>query len=138
MLLFAPRKEMEVQSFLLKFVNNHCPHLKGLADGPRVESRVNLPLVTMVIPVERKRAAVDRAFGAITKEFTTTGLSIILDHPRPLERVILGFRFEREMKYMLAEAKHLNPMGAGFYQLGLQCLSVVSPKQYPGIETVCY
>lgn len=40
--LFSKKKDLAVQSFVLKLVNNHCPGLKAHLDGPRNDSRVNL------------------------------------------------------------------------------------------------
>ena len=41
-----------------------------------------------------------------------------------------------EMAFVRAEAKHLNPMGGGFFQLGFRLLEVVSAGDYPGLESV--
>jgi hypothetical protein len=137
-LLFAPKKEHEVQSFMLKLVNNNCPELRNLAEGPRLENRVNLTLVALVIPVAKKRPAVERLFAAVTKEFTTTGVALVLHEPRAVEEVILGFHFEGAMKFIRAQAKHLNPMGAGFYQLGLKLTEMIHTSDCPALASVSF
>ncbi len=133
--IFSKNRIHEVQSFVLKLVNNHCPELRDLRDGPRLEGRADLVLVVVVVPLEKKRLVKQQAFTAVTKEFSTSGLSIVLREPKGLEQIVLGFRWEGEMKYLRAEAKHLNPMGGGFYQLGCQMIEVVRPADYPGLET---
>ncbi|MGQ9573697.1 MAG: hypothetical protein ACUVUC_00125 [Thermoguttaceae bacterium] len=138
MRLFAPNKELEVQTFTLKLINNNCPELKGLMEGPRAESRVNLTVVVLVVPLHQDRLLADRAFAAVTKEFTTLGVSLVLSQPRALEEVILGFRGEGGMRYVRARARHLHPMGAGFYQLGLQLKEMVHPADYPGLESIVF
>lgn len=137
-LLFSPRKEHEVQSFLLKLVNNNCPELRALAEGPRLETRINLTLVVLVIPFKKQRPVIEEMFAAVTKEFSTTGVSLVLSEPRGVDEVILGFRFEGGMKFVRAEAKHLNPMGAGFYQLGLKLVEMVHTADYPVLASVSY
>ncbi|MBN2477410.1 MAG: hypothetical protein JXB62_22585 [Pirellulales bacterium] len=132
--LFTPKREFGVQSFILKVVNNACPGLEALIEGPRSEGRVQLVLVVMVIPVENRQLCVDEAFTAITKEFSTKGLAIVLNQPVGLEEVILGFRSESGMTFVRAKAKHLNPMGGGFFQLGLQMTEIVSPGDYPQLQ----
>ena len=62
----------------------------------------------------------------MTKDFSNTGVAIVLEQPLGLEQAILGFRLDGEMTFVRAEAKHLNPMGGGFFQLGFQLLEVVS------------
>ena len=55
--LFFKNREHEVQSFILKFVNNNCPELKAMDEGPRLEARANLTAVVLVIPLEAVRDA---------------------------------------------------------------------------------
>jgi len=134
--LFAKNQEHGVQSLMLNLVNNNCPELKGLAEGPRLERRVNLTLVVLVIPVERGKALVDEGFTAVTKEFTSRGVSLVLSECRAADQVIVGFRWERSMRFVLAQARHLNPMGGGFWQLGLRLKEVLDPADYPELEGV--
>lgn len=136
MALFAKNKEHGVQSLMLNLVNNNCPELKGLAEGPRLERRVNLTVVVLVIPVEKGKALVDQRFAAVTKEFTSRGVSLVLHECRAADEVIVGFRWERSMRFVLAQARHLNPMGGGFWQLGLRLKEVVQPDDYPELDGV--
>jgi hypothetical protein len=134
--LFAKNKEHDVQSLMLNLVNNNCPGLTGLADGPRLERRVNLTMVVIVIPLEEGKALIDDRFTAVTKEFTSRGVSLVLSQCRAADQVILGFPWERSMKFVLAQARHLNPMGGGFWQLGFRLKEIASPEDYPGLEEV--
>jgi hypothetical protein len=134
--LFSKNKEHEVQSLMLNLVNNNCPGLKGLADGPRLERRVNLTVVVLVIPVEKGKVLIEERFTAVTKEFTSRGVSLVLHECRAADNVILGFRWERSMKFVLAQARHLNPMGGGFWQLGLRLKEIVYPDDYPELENL--
>ena len=134
--LFSRNKTLEVQSFMLKFLNNNCAELESLVEGPRLDRRVNLSVVVLIIPVERGQPLVDQQFAAVTKCFSSAGVSVVLNEPTGLEDVIVGFRWECEMKFVLAKAKHLSPMGAGFYQLGLQLTRVVRPDEYTALDAV--
>ncbi len=137
MSLFLKKKDLRVQSLILKLVNNNCPELKALLEGPRVDSRVNLVLVALVVPIEDKRLQVHRAFAAVTKEFSGSGVGIVLDQPPGFDEAVLGFRFDGEMVYMRGRARHFHPLGGGFHQLGLQLVEVVSPSDYPQLRTMC-
>ena len=81
MSLFSKRKDLPVRSFILKLVNNNCPGLTAKLEGPRIDSRVNLVVVVTIIPVEGGRAKSSRAFTAVTKEFSNTGVAVVLDQP---------------------------------------------------------
>lgn len=134
--LFTKKNVSRVKSFVIKVVNNDCPELKAMIEGPRLDSRVNMTVVVMVIPLEDKALQVGQALMAVTKEFSSTGVAVVLDHPRGMDEAVLGFRFEGEMTYIRAKAKHLNPIGGGFYLLGFDLEEVVSPGDYPKLKSL--
>jgi hypothetical protein len=130
-MFFSRNKKLAVSNFVVKLLNNNCPDLRGLQDGPRTDSRVNLTLVVLIIPLEKNDLQPAKAFHATTKDFSATSVSVMLDSPRELKDAIVAFRFEGNMYYTRATAKHLTPLGGGYYQLGLQMEEMVEPKNYP-------
>jgi hypothetical protein len=136
MQLFSRRKSREVQSFVLKLLNTNCPKLAARQEEARLDRRVNLVVVVTIIPFDGGCPQVRQGFTAMTREFSNTGVGVVLDHPRYIEHAILGFRFEGEMTFLRAEAKHLQPMGGGFYHLGFHLLEVVSLSEYPQLESL--
>ena len=134
--LFCRRDAMDVQSFMLKVVNNNCEDIEAMAEGPRLENRVRLSVVALVVPLKGNRPIIERTFAVVTKEFSTVGVSLITNHPRALDEVILGFRWEGDMQFVRGKAKHLNPMGAGFYQMGVQLKEMAHPTDYPGLDSL--
>lgn len=119
-------------------VNNNCPELDAMIEGPRLDRRVNLTVVVMIIPVERGKPVVDEAFAAVTKEFSTSGLAIVFDRPVGLDEVIVGFRCEADMVFISGKAKHLNPIGGGFYQLGFHLTETLNIGDWPELESVSF
>jgi hypothetical protein len=138
MSLFTKKKEPAVQSLVLKIVNNNCPELRAMIEGPRNDSRVNLLLVVMVIPLEKNHLAINKVFMAVTKEFSTTGVAVVVDTPRAIDKAVLGFRFEGEMHFVLAEAKHHSPLGGGFFQLGFKMSKIVLCDDYPELRKMSF
>jgi len=136
--LFCKKKSTGVQSFMLSLVNNNCPDLQFNPDESRVENRVRLSLVTLVVPVEAGQLRFEEQFRAVTREISTTGLSIILDVPRGLDEMILAFRRQESMSYVRGRSKHLTPMGAGFFRLGIELAEMVHPSDYPGLANVVF
>jgi hypothetical protein len=132
--LQSRNKTLGVQSFILKLINNNCPELKALIEGPRGEKRVNLSLVVLVVPLEDGKLQVDNAFYAVTRDMSSNGVGIILSQQQALDKVILGFRIQNEMTFVHATAKHLNPMGNGFYLLGLEMTEIAPSSKYPGLR----
>lgn len=134
MWLFSRKKDAGVQGFILKLLNSHCSEVDALQEGPRLEGRMNLTVVVLVVPLEKGKIRADRAFSALTKEFATGGMSLLFGEPRAVDDILVGFWCEGEMKYIGGKAKHLSPIGGGFYQLGVKLLQMVHPSDYPGLE----
>jgi hypothetical protein len=133
---FIKNQDARVKRFILKLVNNNCLGMQASLDDQRQDNRVNLTMVVMVIPIENERLHIAEGFTAVTKEFSNAGVAVVLDRTETLNEALLGFRFEGEMTFIRAEAKHLNPMGGGFYQLGFQLMEVVPVADYPGLEVL--
>jgi len=136
-LLFGQtRQRQEVQRFILKIINNHCWQVESLLEGPRGEQRVRINLVVLIVPLEKDGPVLEEAFGAVTKEFSSTGVSLIVGGGRVPERMLLVFRWEGVLQFVEAESRHLSPMGAGFYQLGVRLIRMVNAGEHPGLEVL--
>jgi hypothetical protein len=136
MVLFPRGKDTKVRGLILRLVNTNCPGLASQIEDARSDNRVSLVVVVAVVPLEGDRIMADKAFSAVTKDFSNTGVSVVLEQPLGFDQVILGFRMDEDMTYVRAEAKHLNPMGGGFFQLGCRLLEVVAAGDYPGLASL--
>jgi hypothetical protein len=134
--LLSRDKERAVERLILKIINNHCSEVGALFEGPRLDSRVSLVVVVLVVPLEQGKPALPQAFAAVTKEFSASGVSLVLPEPLGLDKVVLGFRWENEMKWMRATARHLSPLGAGFYQVGFRLTEIVCVGDCPELRSL--
>ena len=75
MVLFSRKKELEVQTFVTGLINANCPELKALLEGKRIDRRVNLTLVALVVPLEDNVPQISEAFTATTKDFSANELT---------------------------------------------------------------
>ena len=137
MSFFKCRKhEIEAQRWILKVVNKHCPEMAEAQEGPRLEGRVNLTIPVWLVPVEGRMPQVGRAFAAVTKEFSPSGLAIVVNRPFAAETVWVGFQWQDEKRFLTATVRHVNAMGAGFSQVGVRVTEVVCNADYPELEAL--
>ena len=132
--LFSRNRQREVQSFVLNLLNNHCPNLHLADEELRLESRVNLTLVVLVVPVKDGKVQIDQTLVTVSKDFSNTGVSLVLSEPHALDEVVLGFQRRGSVTFIRAKAKHLSPMGAGFFKLGLKLHEVLASDEYPELS----
>ncbi|MGO9111068.1 MAG: hypothetical protein ACLP9L_17740 [Thermoguttaceae bacterium] len=140
MQLFARKnkKESAVRAFIVSLLNQNCHAIQEQLDGPRLEGRVNLTKVVMVIPVEEKEPLIHRAFTAITKEFSSSGVAVVIDHPYGLDEALLGFRWRGSITWIRAKAKHLDPMGGNFFQLGFRMTERLDLGDHPELADIVF
>jgi hypothetical protein len=136
MSLFNRNKQSAVQSFLVSLLDDNCRALRDRLDGPRVEGRVNLTIVLMVVPLERGKPVLRRAFCATTKEFSTSGVALVLDRPQDFEEVLLGFRRRGSTVWVRAKARHVHPLGGGFLQVGLRLTERLETGECPELANL--
>ncbi len=136
--LFARKKESAVQAFVVSLLNQNCPALLERMDGPRLEGRVNLTRVLMVVPVEEDKPVIRRAFTAVSKEFSSSGVAVVVDHPYGADEALLGFRWRGGIAWIRAKAKHLQPMGGGFFQLGFRMTERLQLGDHPELAKLVF
>lgn len=134
MSLFTCKKDRAVQSEILKLVNNNCSTLQALTEGPRLEQRVNLTIPVMLVPLKDGELAPLDVMTLVTKEFSSNGVSVVVDHPHMPKQAVVIFKSQGKTSFMLAELKHLDPMGGGFYQCGFQLLKVLVNSDWPTLQ----
>ncbi|GAB6187943.1 PilZ domain-containing protein [Thermopirellula anaerolimosa] len=138
MVFSASKRLNQVRSFVLKFVNNHAEPLSEFDPRKRNETRVRINTVVVLIPYQHGRPELTKMFSGFTKDWSTTGMSVILSEPRGVDRVIVGVRFEAEIHYILATAIHLSPIGPGFYQLGLRFSEMLRVSDFPELADLVF
>lgn len=136
MLFQCRRKEQEVQGQLVKLLNQNCNEVQSLMDGPRGEGRVNLTIAVYVVPWNHKRPSVELAVAATTRELSTAGLSLVVDRPVTCENVAIGWTFEGSMHFAKGKFRHQDPLGAGFWNVGVKMLEMLALDEWPELQSL--
>jgi hypothetical protein len=53
-----------------------------------------------------------------------------------LDEAIVAVQWENVAKFIRTKAQHLNPMGAGFYQLGFRIIEMIHPGDCPALRSI--
>jgi hypothetical protein len=129
-----PKEAEEAQAFLLRFLNNRCLRQKFSVEEKRRETRTNLVVGVWIVPLVEGATVVGRAFPTVTKDFTTSGLGIVIDTPFTCEEVLVILYVERKEWFLRCKVLESIPIGAGFSVTGLHVLGLAAENEYP--ETV--
>jgi hypothetical protein len=60
--IFSKNKDFKVRGLVLKLLNTHCPALRAEINEARFNSRVNLAVVVVVIPLKDGKLQLSDAF----------------------------------------------------------------------------
>lgn len=120
----------DVASLVGRLLNSDCPECR------RVDSRTMRVMVGIVVPLANRHPQVGEAFTATTKDFSNTGVAMMIHQPQTADQAILGFRLSGAMVFFRAQTKHMEPAGGGFFQYGFQLFEVVSLEDYPELESL--
>jgi hypothetical protein len=138
MALFTRKKDSGVNSFVIALLNQNCPALRDQFEGPRVEGRVNLTKVVMVVPILGDKFIIRQAFTATTKEFSSAGVAVVVDHPYGPDEAVLGFHWKGSIVWMRGRAKHVHPMGGGFFQVGFRLTERLEMSDHPDLARIVF
>lgn len=120
----------------MKILNNNCPQLEAYSQGEREERRLNLTVATFVVPVRGGSLDIAAANATVTKEFSVSGMSVILDEALDTEEVVLAIQWDGATTYFRGDVKHQSPIGAGLWQCGVQVTEIVPSGEYPELATL--
>lgn len=121
MLMFNSRRdEKRAQALLTRMVNHHCSQVNWLYEGPRAELRVPLTMGVWVVPYTKGQPHVDLAIACVTKDVASTGIALAMAEPIAFDEVLVGMSWEGQMCWLHAQVRHVSPLGAGMWQVGLR------------------
>lgn len=121
---FTRRQREEVRRVLSRHMNRDF--LKKFRYGKRRDARGSFCQVAWVIPCDPDcEPQFDAAFPAITKDISPEGLSLVHTQPVTAARIVIGLGDDALMSFVSCTLGHTTPMGAGFYQIGMDPQQVI-------------
>ncbi len=113
------KKRGEVKRILHGRMNR--AFVKQIDNKGRETSRGAYCEVVWVLPYDHrtKRADFDQVRPVVTKDISSSGMSLIHNEPLTDEKVVVGLHCETDRKFLLCTLQHCTPLGYGFYMIGL-------------------
>jgi hypothetical protein len=132
----ADKRRKEAQGFLTKIINNNCPRMGALREGPRDDLRINLTLPVYVVPFDGKNADAGQAASAVTKELSTSGMSIVTRESVSAKQVLIALQWDGATQFFSAEIRYQEPFGAGNWHAGLLVQAMLPVGDYPEVAAL--
>lgn len=121
---FSLQKRRRVQAILTKRVNERCTQEMYGGSGERGPNRMPMAKAMVVVPSARKDWDFENAFIAISRDISSTGMSIC--HSRRLEgEVLVEIPGENSSTFARMAVQHSTEIGHGYWQVGMKAEEVV-------------
>lgn len=134
----ARNKRMKAQRLLVRIVNARNKDVESHIEGPREDRRVNLTVPVWVVPVEKGRPRMADAFTTVTREMSTSGMSLVVQQPFSSGEVIVAMRAEGQPLYLRGRTRHVDPLGAGIWHAGIDIAEVLELVDCPELESLVF
>jgi hypothetical protein len=95
-------------------------------------------MAVTVMPFGEDSPVTGRAFTATTKEFSNSGVAVVMDHLFAPEEAVIGFRLREAVAWIRARPKHIHPMGGGFFQIGFRLTERLHVGDYPELAKIVF
>lgn len=131
------KREMEesIHNVLREIAENTESQFLPDEGDPRWHQRSNRSLPALLVPWENGGPMVQDATYALTKDFSSQGLALILPHPFRVEAVLIGLHLDTPL-FALGQIRHNAALGGGFWQLGIQIYELIEVDSHPHLPTL--
>jgi hypothetical protein len=94
------------------------------AEQDRVENRYNRTFPALLAPWSDDGPEAETAVVVLTRDISDRGVGLVLRSPLDEQRVVVAFWLSREQMeepwFFLGEAQHAQPLGGGYWTIGVQ------------------
>jgi hypothetical protein len=119
---------------MFRFINQRSMSKIKALDHPRVEERIDMNVGVWAAPLVKRRPVVEGAFRALTKNFTSTGIGLFVDHELDCEQLLVRLVSDSQAIFLQTEVIDATPLGAGFHLVGLKVEDLVQPGDLAQLE----
>ena len=129
-------RQLEVHSVLRRVMDESSPNRPPEEGDSRWEDRSCRTIPVVLAPYDDGRPIVDEATIALTKDISSQGMALVLTHPFRAGQVVVGIRQEDHLECLLGEIRQNAPLGAGFWQIGIELIEHLMPTEHPGLSAL--
>jgi len=97
----------------------------------RAEQRAALNIGVWVVPMDEAAPEISQAFVALTKDLSSSGLSLITNRSISTSEFLVGFSGEPEARFLRARVLCRKDLGLGWLQLCMEVTGMVEKEEYP-------
>ena len=97
----------------------------------RLEGRTDSIIGIVVVPIHDDFPDISKAFSAITRDVSTTGISVIANRSILTPEVVICLSGKSEARLLRGLVRYRKELGLGWVRFGMEVTDVLDKSEYP-------
>jgi hypothetical protein len=103
-------------------------------EGSHSEGRVDLSMGILVVPLSDESPDIAKAFTAMTKDVSATGIGLVANRAIPTAEVLLRLSGTSETRLLRTTVRSRKDLGQGWVRFDMEVTGVVDKSEYPQLK----
>jgi hypothetical protein len=125
------KRKSEAQKFLAQMANQWTMDRVRTLEERRGEQRTTFNIGVWVIPVDESAPHTSKAFIALTRDLSSSSLSVIANRSIDTSEALVCFSGEPDPRFLRTKILYRKEMGLGWFQLCMEATGMVKKDDYP-------
>ncbi len=140
--LAKSKKMVDIQPYIRRLCDLSAPNLYTAVElEGRCENRYDRAIPTLLGPWQDDHPLEDACVFGLTNNIADRGIGLILNQPFRASEVVIGYWLPSrevmcEPRFFLGTLQHNQPIGGGFWTVGVELTEYANPNQIESIEVL--
>jgi hypothetical protein len=130
-----PAKQSDAQQVLAALSHRGTAARVGRLDGRHSEGRADLSMGVLIVPLNDESPDIAKAFTAMTKDVSTTGIGVVANRSIPTSEALLRLSGNSETRLLRTTVRNRKDLGEGWVRFDMEVTGVLDKSEYPQLKS---
>lgn len=107
----------------------------GRVDDRHTDGRADLSVGVLIVPLNDESPDIARAFTALTKDVSSTGIGVIANRAVPTSEALLRLSGSSETRLLRTTVRNRKDLGDGWVRFDMEVTGVLDKSEYPQLKS---
>ena len=129
-----PSKRSDAQQLLASLIAQGGDGRIGRLDGRHADGRADLSIGVLVVPLSDECPDLSKAFTALTKDVSPTGIGVITNRSIPTAEALLRLSGNSETRLLRTTVRRRKNIGQGWVRFDMEVTGLLDKSEYPQLK----
>ena len=127
-------KRSDAQQLLASLIAQSGDGRIGRLDGRHADGRTDLSIGVLVVPLSDECPDLSKAFTALTKDVSPTGIGVITNRSIPTAEALLRLSGNSETRLLRTTVRRRKNIGQGWVRFDMEVTGLLDKSEYPQLK----